>query len=187
MDRNELKNLLAYSRIIEEQYQAAQDAEIWVAALALGCCLAESLLLMRAISSLGKITRRSKYASLTVEKLCSNKWGLSQLSKLALEMSWLDVKHMDPELVNVFINKISAKIPIPDGKRDSLEQMVPVFLLHVARNTRNTIHAGKIASEPHGIERQKFLEDADGNCAIVNLVLACLRETQNESAMGQSA
>jgi hypothetical protein len=184
MDKNEICNLLAYSEIVEEQFKSARKSKLWVAALTLGCSLAECQLLVRAISSIEQVRGLPKHESITIEKLCGKSWGLLKLSKLALNLGWFDAKHVDKFVADTLIGEICKKVPQVQSLR--FKHAVPVLLLQLVRIQRNTIHPGKVAVLDRVPKRKDFLEDAEGHCVLLDIVLRCLRESQNDPALARN-
>jgi hypothetical protein len=184
MNSNEIRNLLAYSEIMQGQLNSARKAKLWVAALVLGCSLAECLLLMRAISSIDRIREMPKYRDVTMEELCSNKWGLRKLSKLALDSGWFDSKHIDRLLRDALMVEIRKQVPKDKHSDLNIDRGIPVIMLQLATVQRNSIHAGRVAGRIDSPARSRLLGEAEAGCTLLEFVLRCLRETQNEKAMG---
>lgn len=183
MNGNQIRNLLVYSEIVEGQLNSAREAKVWVAALALGCSLIECLLLMRAISSIQRIQEMPKYQGVTIERLCSNRWGLLELSKLALDLGWFDAKHIDKPLRDTLMVEIRKQVPEDKQSNRKLERALPVLMLSLVRIQRNMIHPGKVATLDAAPGRDGFIEEAEARCSLLEILLRCLRETQNDMVL----
>lgn len=108
---------------------------------------------MRAISSIKEINKNSKYENITVKKMC-DRWGLFELSQLAFDLGWIDVRFMSAEFVSGVTKYIRRTHSI--NQEQPLEKAVPYLLLGLARVQRNTVHPGAVACSEKLLESKTF-------------------------------
>jgi len=180
MVRSEISNLLVYSDIVEKQFRSARKSGLWVAALTLGCSLAECHLLMRAISSIKEVNKNAKYGKTTAREMCEH-WGLFELSQLAFDLGWIDVRFMSAGFVSDVTKHL--KKTILGKQKEPLEKAIPYLLLGLARVQRNTVHPGKVARDEKPLESRTFRELCKSSCELLDIALTCLRETQNHASL----
>lgn len=183
MEAAKIRSLLDYSRVLELEFEKALSKKLWISALVVGQSLVECFLLMRALSSIETIQNHSKYKhkNITGELLCSNKWGVQQLGRLALDLNWLDVRHVPVEIKNALIS--SLRTHLPQFKIPQSSAFVPTFMLFLVKEQRNLIHPGKLARTNSGLDAKRFLEEAEGHAIMLSIAIRCFKDTQNYDSL----
>ncbi len=181
MQAQAIPNLLAYCEIYEKEFESARKASLWISALVIGCSVAECLLLMRAITSIDTIRKSAKYQKITVEELCSNRWSLDKLIKLSQDLGWLKASFVNEAIVNEFAKIVRSGFP--NARSEDINRSVGSILLFLVKQQRNNIHPGKAALAASLPKQTSFAEQAEGYCELLSILLRCLRDTQNDSAL----